>query len=182
MYQHDEIIQKAHVVCHKCADDGSFPNNPVLPIMVYKGALLLHPEQDAPAVKKIFEEHGWSNSWEAGIYDYHHYHSVTHEVLGVICGKAEVQLGGPEGVCVELVRGDVVVIPAGVAHKCLSSSKDFRVVGAYPEGRNYDMNYGREGERPRVDDNIRNVSVPDTDPVYGSEGPLIKNWKEGEGC
>jgi uncharacterized protein YjlB len=50
-------------------------------------------------------------------------------------------------------------------------------VGAYPKGQeNYDMNYGKEGERPQTDKNIANVPRPDTDPVYGSEGPLLKKW------
>ena len=178
MHQHEQTIQKAHVVCHYFNDDGTFPNNTALPLIVYKGALFLHPSEEGEAIKKIFEDNGWKNCWEDGIFDYHHYHSITHEVLGVLKGKADVQLGGPEGACVELVRGDVVVIPAGVAHKCLVSSSDFSVVGAYPDGSEYDMNYGKEGERPTADENIRSVPIPGTDPVYGSTGPLISQWRK----
>ena len=177
MHVHDQVIQKAHVVCHIFEDDGVFPNNEKLPLMVYKGAFLLHPDEDGSVIRQVFESHNWKNTWEDGIYDYHHYHSVTHEALGVVCGKADIQLGGPEGVCVELLRGDVVVIPAGVAHKCLEASKDFLVVGAYPGGAEYDLNKGYEGERPKADENIRKVEAPATDPVYGDTGPVIEHWR-----
>src|SRR5688500_13211330 len=100
MHVHDQTIQKAHIVCHIFEDDGVFPNNEKLPAIVYKGAFLLHPEDDGSVIKQVFESHNWKNAWENGIYDYHHYHSVTHGVLGVVCGKADVQLGGPAGVCV----------------------------------------------------------------------------------
>lgn len=176
-HPHEQTIQKAHVVWHYFEDDGVFPNNPSLPLIVYKGALYLHPSEDSNAIEKVFEDHGWSNAWKSGIFDYHHYHSTTHEVLGVFCGKADIQLGGPDGTCVELVRGDVVVVPAGVAHKCLKASSDFLVVGAYPEGRDYDMNYGKPEERPMADENIKSVPLPNTDPVYGTEGPLVGKWR-----
>jgi len=172
-----QLIQQAYEVSHILKDDGTFPNNAVLPLLVYKGALLLQPGDDESAIKKVFESNGWTNPWVDGVYDYHHYHSVTHEVMGVYCGTADIQLGGPHGVCVEVLRGDVIIIPAGVAHKCLKSSEDFSVVGAYPSGRNYDMKYGKDGERPMADENIANVPIPGKDPVYGAEGPVKQIWK-----
>ena len=172
-----QIIQQAYEVAHVLKDDGTFPNNALLPLLIYKRALLLKPGDDESAVKKVFESNGWSNAWVDGVYDYQHYHSLTHEVMGVYCGTADIQLGGPEGVCVEVMRGDVIIIPAGVAHKCLKSSEDFSVIGAYPAGRNYDMNYGKQGERPKADENIANVPVPDKDPVYGIQGALKEKWK-----
>jgi uncharacterized protein YjlB len=177
-HSHEQTIQKAHIVWHSFSDDGLFPNNSLLPVLVYKGALYLHPTEPADAIKEIFAGHGWTNAWQDGIYDYDHYHSTTHEVLGVFCGRADVQLGGPEGTCVELVRGDVVIIPAGVAHKCLRSSPDFLVVGAYPDGRQYDMNYGKAEERSTAQRNIEQVPLPERDPVYGTDGPLITKWKK----
>lgn len=172
-----QIIQQAYEVSHVLEDDGTFPNNGSFPLLVYKRALLLQPDDDETAIKKVFESNGWSNSWVNGVYDYHHYHSVTHEVLGVYCGTADLQLGGPHGVCVEVFRGDVIIIPAGVAHKCNKSSEDFSIVGAYPDGKDYDIMYGKEGERPKADENIAGVPVPSKDPVYGSEGPLRQSWK-----
>jgi uncharacterized protein YjlB len=105
-----------------------------------------------------------------------HYHSTAHEVLGVYHGSARVQLGGERGVVQEVHPGDVLVIPAGVAHKKLGSTADFGVVGAYPEGQDWDMNYGRLGERPRADSNIARVPLPKADPVCGPDGPLTVHW------
>jgi uncharacterized protein YjlB len=70
-----------------------------------------------------------------------------------------------------------MIIPAGVAHKNLGSSADFRVVGAYPRGQHPDMCYGKEAERPRADNRINAVALPQGDPVYGPAGPLAIHWK-----
>lgn len=171
-----EVIH-GHVASHILEDDGLFPNNSLLPVLVYKGALHLHPDDNPEVILALFEKNGWTNGWKNGIYPYHHYHSSTHEVIGVFCGNTEVQLGGHEGICVDLNRGDVVVIPAGVAHKCLTNTHDFTCLGAYPEGSIYDLNIGEPGERPKADHNIANVAVPKTDPLYGASGPVTEQWK-----
>ncbi len=73
--------------------------------------------------------------------------------------------------------GDAVVIPAGVGHRNEGSSGDFSVVGAYLRGQeDYDLRTGEEGERPQVLENIRNVSLPEADPVFGNDGPLSRHW------
>ena len=72
--------------------------------------------------------------------------------------------------------GDVIVIPAGVAHKNLGASADFRVVGAYPRGQHPDLCTGKPGERPQADRRIARVPLPEQDPVYGPGGPLIAHW------
>jgi uncharacterized protein YjlB len=98
-------------------------------------------------------------------------------VLAVVGGSASITFGGPEGETVEVVAGDVVVIPAGVGHRNGGSSGDFSVVGAYPRGQeNYDLRTGEEGERPGVLENIRNVALPTSDPLFGAEGPLVRRW------
>jgi uncharacterized protein YjlB len=160
------------------ADDGTYPNNARLPVLLYKGALRLPGGSDAAAstIEQVFEENGWCDGWRNGIYDFHHYHSTAHEVLGCYGGSARAQLGGPKGPEVHIERGDVLVLPAGVSHKKLQSSTDFRVVGAYAGGRSYDMNQGKSGERPRADANIANVPLPQADPVYGTGGPLHHHW------
>lgn len=170
-----EVIH-GHVISQVLEENGQFPNNPKLPLLLYKGALHLHPDDEPECILELFEKNGWTNGWKDGIYDYHHYHSNTHEVLGIFCGTAEVQFGGPEGICAELNRGDVVVIPAGVAHRRLNSSGDFLCVGAYPGGRDYDINYGKEGERPAADETIGSVPLPHNDPLYGKNGPVAEHW------
>lgn len=170
-------VLHGHVSSHIFEDDGLFPNNPKLPALVYKGALFLHPGDDEDAIIRLFGKNNWTNAWTAGIFDCHHYHSVTHEVLGVFCGMADIQLGGPEGVCVEVVRGDVIIIPAGVSHKNLKSTPDFVCIGAYPQGKDYDLNYGKPEERQNAVLNISKVPLPEMDPVFGKEGPLLECWK-----
>lgn len=72
--------------------------------------------------------------------------------------------------------GDVVVIPAGIAHMNVAASGDFRVVGAYPAGTSPDLNYGKRGERPDTDLNIARLAPPAADPVEGQRGALVTHW------
>jgi uncharacterized protein YjlB len=173
-----EALQNLNIIRHIIRDDGTFPNNGLLPLVVYKGAIKLDDDFSASEkiVKDLFESNNWSNAWTNGVLDVHHYHSTTHEVLGIIRGTARIQFGGDKGISIEADKGDVIIIPAGVAHKKHESDENFSCVGAYPDGRDYDMNYGKEGERPFTDHNIINLPKPDTDPVYGTDGPLVKNW------
>jgi len=96
--------------------------------------------------------------------------------LGIYSGSAEVLLGGKKGILAEVVKGDAVLIPAGVAHKKISSKGNFMVVGAYPFGEFWDMCYGKPGERPGTDENIKVVALPKADPVYGKSGPVMDLW------
>jgi uncharacterized protein YjlB len=168
-------ITAVKVTHHILADDGTFPNNDKLSLLVYHGAVQTNRDNPA-AYEQLFKNNDWSNSWRNGIFDYHHYHSTSHEVLGIYGGTAEVIFGGPDGTIVKVQQGDVVIIPAGVAHNCLKHSTDFKCVGAYPNGKSYDINTGKSGERPKTDENIRKVPVPELDPVYGKYGPLLEHW------
>jgi uncharacterized protein YjlB len=148
---------------HLFADDGVFPNSR-LPVLIYRGVLAT-PE--AGAFERMFDGNGWSPAWRNGLFSVHHYHSTAHEALGIYSGRVTARLGGPKGLTVTLVAGDVVVIPAGVAHKNDGASADFRVVGAYPAGTSPDMQYGKPGERPETDRNVARVAPPAGDPVHG---------------
>jgi uncharacterized protein YjlB len=173
-----DVIQTPQVTAHLLKDDGVIPNNDKLPLLVYQAALKL-PDDDPGAIcEAIFAANRWGGFWRNGIYPYHHYHSTAHEVLGICRGKARVQFGGEKGVILSVNRGDVVVIPAGVAHKNLAASPDLLVVGAYPPGQRWDLCYGKAGERPQALQNIVGVALPPTDPVYGTQGPLIDHWLE----
>jgi uncharacterized protein YjlB len=156
-------------------DDGTFPNSK-LPALLYEGALDIPVLFPATYVKNLFAHHNWTNSWDSGIFEFHHYHSVTHEVLGMYSGSATLQLGGQNGPRITVKKGDVLIIPAGVAHKNLGHEDSVGCVGAYPDGRNFDMNYGRRGERPAADENIKQVPVPVTDPVWGLANGIPKIW------
>jgi uncharacterized protein YjlB len=170
-----QIDLNAEILHQVFQDDGIFPNNS-LPAILYKGVVEFSKGADPTVIEQLFLKNNWGNSWRNGIYSFHHYHSTSHEVLGVYSGSVRVRLGGEKGETFELNQGDVVLIPAGVAHKNLGSSADFKVVGAYPEGQSWDMKYGKEGERPAADENIANVPMPGSDPVFGKSGPLHKYW------
>lgn len=155
-------------------DDGNIPNNPKLPVILYPGALSDKPEW----CESVFNGNGWRNSWENGVFDYHHYHSNTHEVLGVTRGSILIQLGGENGKTFDLNAGDVIVLPAGTGHKRITASPDFRIVGAYPNGMDYNMRIEGDGKHDSSIGEIAKVPIPSTDPVHGEEGPLPKNWNE----
>lgn len=169
-------VQHVNIIRHYLRDDGVFPNNGLLPLLVYRSALQISANA-ATIATELFETNGWSNAWTNGIYDYHHYHSNTHEVVGIIAGTVRVQFGGDHGISLQLDAGDVVIIPAGVAHKNLGSDENFKCVGAYPGGKDYNILYGKAGERPKADETINSVHLPSTDPVYGISGPLLTNWE-----
>lgn len=156
------------------ADDGAIPNNPSLPLLIYPTAL---ENPTAQSARRLVNSNGWAGDWAGGVFPYHHYHSVSHEVLVVVSGHARIAFGGPEGEEQEVRVGDVVIIPAGVGHCAAGSGGGFTVVGAYPRGQErWDLCTGAPGERPRVLRNIRNTPLPHSDPIFGAGGPLTRRW------
>lgn len=159
-------------------DDGRLPNSS-LPLLLYRDAVHVtdDSQQDLAAVfEERFTINQWTGSWRNGVYPYHHYHSNTHEVLGVYRGSATLKLGGSTGHETLVQAGDVIVIPAGVGHMCIDHSHDFGVVGAYPNGMKCDILTGEPGERPQALERVKQVPVPDFDPVLGKDGGLRKLW------
>ena len=114
-------------------DDGLVPNNP-MPFLVYKGAIDVANDHPEKTIEGLFGANGWGEMWRNGVYDYLHYHATVHEALGVARGHARVRFGGDRGKEFEISAGDVAILPAGTGHQCLSASRDFCVVGAYPPG------------------------------------------------
>ncbi|MDX1641119.1 MAG: cupin domain-containing protein [Balneolaceae bacterium] len=159
-------------------DDGSIPNNK-LPLLLYRNAFDKRGSEGAAWLEDRFADNNWTNSWRNGVFSYHHYHSITHEVLGVYSGNAKLHLGGEQGEKIDVKAGDVIVIPAGVGHKNLGSSSDFGVVGAYPNGSSYDMKTGKKSEYEEAKENISKVMVPEHDPLFDNKG-VPKIWGEIE--
>ena len=167
-----------HIWHRKIKRHTRFPNSR-LPVLIYEGALQLPRQKNKAAgmAQRIFLRNGWSNSWRNGIYDFHHYHSNTHECMAIASGNAVVVLGGPRGIKRKLKAGDVLILPAGTGHRCISCSEDFVCVGAYPQGIDYDINYGTAAELKQAAKKIKAVSLPRKDPVFGKEGFLKGYWK-----
>lgn len=110
------------------------PNNQRLPVLRYRVDVAEAEEFDA-----LFAKYGWSGIWTNGVYDYQHYHTGAHEVLGVKRGSAKLLIGGPDGHAFSVLPGDCLVLPAGTGHKNLGCSHDFQVIGAYPPGQHADI-------------------------------------------
>ena len=158
------------------ADDGLVPNNP-MPFLIYKGAIDVanaHPEK---TIEGLFGANGWGEMWRNGVYDYLHYHATVHEVLGVARGHAKVRFGGDHGEVLEISAGDVAILPAGTGHQCLSASRDFCVVGAYPPGAKMHVTRPTPENHAKELQTIPAVKLPQTDPVRGADGPLVTLWK-----
>lgn len=168
-------MKEPKVIAHKLKENDQIPNNPKLPLLLYQQ--VFGPEDLEEQFKRTFQKNRWVGSWVNGVFDYHHYHSNAHEVLGVAGGTATLIFGGPEGIQADVRAGDMVVIPAGTGHCRLSASDDFKVVGAYPKGQEeYDLCTAEdEGEEKKK--NITRVPLPETDPASGEQGPLLVHWK-----
>ena len=72
--------------------------------------------------------------------------------------------------------GDVVVIPAGVAHKRESASSDLLVIGSYPKGQRPDICQADAASHDQSANNVARVALPASDPVTGRADPLLDCW------
>lgn len=160
------------------ADDGAIPNN-LLPFLVYRGAIDVARERDpAAAIEQTFDNNGWGHGlWRNGVYPFVHYHSQIHEALGIATGKARVRFGGKHGEELDVEAGDVAVLPAGTGHQRIAATPDLLVIGAYPPTGRYDLCRGTPAEHARALGTIPHVPLPETDPLFGAQGPLTKLWR-----
>jgi uncharacterized protein YjlB len=158
-------------------DDGIVPNHPRWPLVHYRGPVRLTRDLDPAAIfEDLFARNGWAESWRNGVYDYLHYHSRIHEVMGVARGSAVVQFGGTRGRKLRVKAGDVLVLPAGTGHQSVSASEDFLVVGAYPAAGTYDVCRPTPQAYEKASKTAPKVPPPRRDPVYGKDGPLLALW------
>ena len=167
-------MSESTTVTYLLEDDGVIPNNSRLPLIVYNGVLKGESEE---SVRRRILSNEWQGAWVGSVFGFHHYHSTAHEVLGCFQGSAKVQFGGESGTTIEIQAGDGVVIPAGVGHKSISASSDFKVIGAYPPGQDVDMCEENEDSIAEIRSRIENLLLPQTDPFYGNSGPLLNLWK-----
>jgi uncharacterized protein YjlB len=137
-------------------------NNPRYPVLIYRGV-------DVSDARGLLAENGWGGSWVDGVFDFHHFHSTSHEALAVVAGRATIELGGPQGRAFEVEAGDVLVLPAGTGHRRATERNGFTVVGAYPAGQeDYDLLRGDDpAEVEAARERIAALPAPPRDPVGG---------------
>ena len=149
--------------------------NSRLPVLIYRNVLARDTTRKAGDFERLFAENGWRGIWRNGVYDYDHFHSNAHEVLGVAQGKATLRIGGETGRAIDVEAGDVLVLPAGTGHRRVSKSENFVMIGAYPpQQEHYDICRERS---PEAELRISKVALPQTDPVGGRDGPIARLWK-----
>jgi uncharacterized protein YjlB len=159
--------------------NGLVPNSR-FPVLIHRAAVTASAGVDlADAIEETFRRHDWLNNWrELGVYDYYHFHSTSHEVLGMARGQITLRLGGAGGSVVKLTAGDVLVLPAGTSHLRLENSNESQMVGGYPEGRNWDLirdDLVTEIEARAAVKLIGSLPIPARDPVTGEPMTL---WRD----
>ena len=170
-------LKDLKILKHQIPAHGLTPNTSIQhkPLMIYKSCF--PSSVSASQLESHFTATGVvTPQWRYTMYSTSHFHSTSHEVLGIANGRATLRFGhedNPDGVTETLTRGDVVVVPAGVAHRLLEDLEGgFEMVGCYPKGSSWDMCYGKKGEESKIE-GIRKLGWFARDPVYGDEGPVL---------
>lgn len=155
------------------SDDGIIPNSQ-LPVLVYWQVVT--GDDRSSWLENQFKANNWTNNWRDIVLSYDHFHSTTHEVLGVGKGSVTLQIGGKNGLALTVFAGDVLIIPAGVGHYALEQDEPYEIIGGYPNGLNWDLIRGSEEERREALPRIAQLALPDTDPIFGADGALLRLW------
>jgi uncharacterized protein YjlB len=140
--------------------------NSTLPVLLFRSVLPMNSAGKIQRCHREFQQNGWVGIWTDTIYDYTHFHSNAHEALGIAKGTVTLLLGGEAGRRFRLKAGDMLILPAGTGHQRLGSDEGLKVVGAYPRGQAH-FNMKRRGRA------VPEVPLPQTDPFYGEDGPLV---------
>ncbi|MEZ2352007.1 cupin domain-containing protein [Caballeronia sp. RCC_10] len=177
MAEQSETLHAADARCEhfKLAANGWVPNNSRLPVLLWRGAIEPGGRDCGSRFEALFAQNGWPPQWRDSVFDYHHFHSTAHEVLGVASGEAELIIGGPGGRVISVRAGDALLLPAGTGHCLLKSGGRFQVIGAYPPNQQWDIRRDAlSADELRA---MQALPFPATDPVGGEDGALTRLWR-----
>ena len=164
---------------HAYNPDGVVVNSR-LPLLIYRNAVTVGPDGDIETVMlQSFQRNDWLNNWHyRGVYEYPHWHSTSHEVLGIVRGEILLRLGGAAQSRMTFQAGDVIIVPAGVSHTSLGGSDNVFMVGGYPEGRDWDLMVDgevSESEMRLAVKRMMTLPIPARDPITGTPMQL---WRD----
>lgn len=173
-------LRSLKVSSYQIPAHGGIPNTSIqkYPLLIYHHCI--RATSSPSIIEKHLEDVGIvTPQWRYTMYSTTHFHSTTHEVLCISHGAARLLFGGeenPGSVEVTVEKGDVIVVPAGVAHRLIEDLGGFQMVGSYPDGALWDMCYGKKGEETKIE-GIKNLGWFKGDPIYGDNGPvMMSKW------
>lgn len=109
-------------------DDGIVPNNPRVRV-----ALRSRRAIDKETTLTHSSTNGWGRSWRDAVYDFVHYRSQVHEVLGVARGCAQVEFGGAKGRVLSLKVENVALNPGASVTGSLRRAESFSLSAPIPK-------------------------------------------------
>src|SRR6185437_13231847 len=80
-----------------------------LPVMLFRSVLPLRITNKLQKFRRAFRKSGWVGLWTDTVYDYTHFHSNAHEVLGIAKGSVKLLIGGVGRRRLRLKAGDMII-------------------------------------------------------------------------
>jgi uncharacterized protein YjlB len=165
-----DMVHRGKVATVLFDNDGIVPNHPRWPLIIHRRSVRFRGGFDpATIIDTLFASNGWGRSWRDTIYNFVHYHSQTHEVLGVARGDAVAEFGGIKGKRLKVGAGDIVVLRASPdqGEPELSSRGRLPAIGHCTDTRDL-----REAMK-----RIAKVKRPPRDPVHGKQAGIALLWR-----
>jgi uncharacterized protein YjlB len=153
------------------------------PTLVYRDAFQIQetePEEQRLVIESVVRRHHWHLNWieDDAVFEYPHYHSTSHEVLMVLGRPGVIRVGGTRGMDLPVQAGYLIAIPAGVVHQRIEGGPGFIVAGLYPVEMTWDLlEEGNPVHLATARKNIPKVPLPQSDPLWGTHGPIMRHWQ-----
>ncbi|GAB7343370.1 hypothetical protein MBLNU457_1410t1 [Dothideomycetes sp. NU457] len=158
--------------------------NSFLPVLIYRH-VLPEPLSEATAIEYL-EKNQWSHGGTFKHFPQHHFHTVTHECYAIFKGSTRYLFG--KGPLDEDVKGiEVDLYAAASSSYSLTHPHPYPLPhqAVYPltvakDSPHWDNNFCKASETETAQKAIdaHAVPIPDYDPVYGLDGPLVQLWRK----